>query len=103
MNTVGFDWDDINFDEAKTRFHEIQDKEDDDFYYFLYETKHGYHLILVFPCEITSEENIKLRKKYWDDPQRIKVGISRFKTTGRIQDLDVLFTRKNGHIRRMIL
>lgn len=98
---VGLDWDKITLQEAQRRASDIKKQENATV--TLYRTKHGYHAILRYPREITAGENIRIRKGYGDDPRRLKVGIKRYKTTGRIQDLDVLFTRKNGHMRQVIL
>ena len=98
MAYVGLDWDSISSQEAQKRVSDIERQEG--VRVMLYQTKHGYHAVLQYPCEVSTEENIRLRKKYWDDEKRLSVGIMRYKTTGRIEDLDVLFTRKNGHLRR---
>lgn len=100
-NTVGLDWDAIGIEECRKRASDIERQEKATV--ILYKTMHGFHALIIMPYEITAEENIQIRRKYGDDERRIAVGIKRYNTTRRIQDLDVLFAKKNGYMRRPIL
>lgn len=98
MNKVGLDWDNIMLHEAQRRRQEIERKEGVST--ILYQTTHGYHCVLLFNHPVSVEDNFKLRERYWDDKNRLKISKLRYKTIGCGWDL--LFDCKNGHWRTQI-
>lgn len=98
MSIVGLDIDNVAIDEIKKLQKRIEHEEH--VTTLLYETKHGYHIELLYPNTISIEKSFKLRKIYGDDKKRIYYSKKRYKLTGTHND--ILFSIKNGHRRRLI-
>lgn len=93
-NVVGIDKDHIALEEAlllRTRIEEEQHCQ-----VLLWKTKHGFHLEIVYKIPISKEDNFKIRERYGDCPERMR--ISRL----RGYPYDVLFSIKDGHWRTLI-
>tara|TARA_Y100000310_G_scaffold204862_1_gene205118 strand:- start:2672 stop:3016 length:345 start_codon:yes stop_codon:yes gene_type:complete len=68
----------------------------------VYKTKHGYHVYVWVSLTDTLKDEPKLfqlRRKYWDDPLRIRLDLERIK---RGQPHDVLFHDKSGRPRELL-
>ena len=98
MNTVKLDWDNITASEAHRRASHIETMEEAST--TLYKTLHGFHCVLVFKGDVSVDDNFKLREKYWDDQNRLKISKLRYQTLGYGED--ILFDCKNGHWRKQI-
>ncbi|RLF34561.1 MAG: hypothetical protein DRM98_00430 [Thermoplasmata archaeon] len=95
---VGLDWDGISLEDAKRRQEKIEQAEN--VQTILFETKHGFHLELIYPTPVSVEEGFKIREKYDDCKTRMVIGRKRFNVTGTGHD--ILFTMKNGFIRKRV-
>lgn len=100
MNTVGLDWDGISLQKANRRASHIETQEGGSTT-TLYKTLHGFHCVLLFNHLVSVNDNFKLREKYWDDENRIKISKLRYETIG--YGHDILFDCKNKHWREQIL
>lgn len=99
-NKVGLDWDNITLQEAQRKRQTIEQIEG--VATMLYATMHGYHCIIIYRPDkkISVAKNFQIRKRYWDDPERLRISKIRYEKTGR--GYDILFTTKNER-RRILL
>ena len=90
MNTVGIDKDGITLDDAK----QLKEKiiKEQDCQVALYQTKRGFHLLLIFKRHITREENFKTRERYGDCQERMRRSRLRGEMPG--VPIDILFSIK---------
>jgi hypothetical protein len=94
-NVVGIDKDDITLEEAKQLREHIQQEQNCQV--LLWQTKHGFHLELVYLRGIPKKENFKIRERYGDCPERMRISHLRG------DPYDILFTMKDGHWRELVL
>jgi len=97
-NIVGIDWDYITKKEAKKRQQRIEKNEPVST--MLFRTTNGFHIKLIYPYDLTVDQNFMIREKYKDCNQRLKYSHMRYKTTG--QGHDILFNMKKGRWRKLI-
>lgn len=97
MNIVGIDKDGISEDEAKHLKKKIECEKKCQV--ILYKTKNGFHLELLFSDELSVEDRFKIRKKYGDCSERLR--ISKLNSRAK-SSKDILFTVKNNHLRHRI-
>jgi hypothetical protein len=98
MNIIGIDRDESTIDEMKKLQKQIEQEEH--VTTLLYETKHGYHLELLYPSTISINQSFKTRKRYGDDKKRLYYSKKRYNLTGTHND--ILFSIKNGQRRKLI-
>jgi len=98
MKTIGIDRDEISLEEAKSLKTRIESEQNCQV--ILYQTKRGFHFILIYDSELTKKENFEIREKYDDCTERLKLS----KLRDRIPDVptDILFSMKNNHWRRRV-
>lgn len=90
MNTIGIDKDGITLTEAKKLKETILKEQDCQV--ALYQTKRGFHLLLIFKRHITRGENFKTRERYGDCPERMRRSRLRGEMPG--VPIDILFSIK---------
>jgi len=93
-NVVGIDKDHIGLEEAIALRDTILQQENCQV--LLWETKHGFHLELVYKENVSKKRNFAIREKYGDCQERMR--ISRL----RGDPYDVLFSVKDGHWRKFV-
>lgn len=90
MKTIGIDKDNISLSDAKKLKQKIMKEQKCNV--ILYQTKRGFHLLLIYNREITKKENFAIRKKYGDCTERLRLSKIRSKTSG--VPIDILFAIK---------
>jgi len=66
----------------------------------VFQTKHGYHLELIYNRPVTVEENFRLREKYRDCKKRMEFSKKRYEIIKN--NYDILFQIKEGFWRKRI-
>ena len=66
----------------------------------IFQTKHGYHLELIYNRPVAVEEDFKLREKYGDCKKRKEYSERRYNLIGN--DYDILFQVKEGFWRKRV-
>jgi hypothetical protein len=90
MNTVGIDKDGISLAEARQLKEQIMKEQQCQV--VLYQTRRGFHLILVFKGDIPDADNFKMRERYGDCPERMRRSRLRGEMPG--VPIDILFSIK---------
>jgi len=90
VNTVGIDKDGITLDDAR----QLKEKiiQEQNCQVALYQTKRGFHLLLIFKRHIAREENFKIRERYGDCQERMRRSRLRGEMPG--VPIDILFSIK---------
>jgi hypothetical protein len=94
LNVVGIDKDYITLDEAKQLKTKIQQEQKCQV--LLWQTKHGFHLELVYLRPIPKKKNFQIREQYNDCPERMRISHLRG------EPYDILFSIKDGFWRKYI-
>lgn len=100
VTIIGLDWDNIDLNEALRRRTIVENQEKTST--LLFRTLHGFHLYILFKKDVSVDQNFSVREKYWDCKNRLNYSKSRFMTTNRKDDIDILFTMKNGFFEELI-
>jgi len=66
----------------------------------VFQTKHGYHLELIYNRNISAEENFQIREQYGDCEKRMEYSKKRYNLIG--DSYDILFQMKEGVWRRRV-
>ena len=66
----------------------------------VFQTKHGYHLELIYNRNISAEENFQIREQYGDCEKRMEYSKRRYNLIG--DSYDILFQMKEGVWRRRV-
>jgi hypothetical protein len=90
MKTVGIDKDNISLLDVKELKNKIENEQKCNV--ILYQTKRGFHLLLIFDKEISIKNNFKIREKYGDCSERLSLSKMRNKMGG--VPTDILFSIK---------
>lgn len=90
MNTVGIDKDGMMPADAKQLKEKIMEEEGCQV--ALYQTKRGFHFLLIFNRHITRGENFKMRESYGDCTERMRRSRLRGEMPG--VPIDILFSIK---------
>jgi len=102
MNRVGLDLDYASLPsviELKRRILKEQ-KQNGLTQVLVFQTKHGYHLELVYDRDISAEENFQIRERYGDCEKRMEYSKKRYNLIG--DSYDILFQIKEGVWRRRV-
>lgn len=95
---VGLDWDDLPIEQAKKKQLDIERQENTGS--LLFQTQHGFHLLIIYDKPKKVSENFKIREQYNDDAVRLQCSKKRYSLTG--QGYDILFNKKQGFWRKII-
>jgi hypothetical protein len=98
MTVIGLDKDDISLLEAKQLKEQILKEQDCQI--ILYQTNRGFHFQLIFQKEKTQKEGFKIRKKYGDCKERMR--LSKLRSKIPHVPTDILFSVKNNIWRRRV-
>ncbi|HDL60173.1 MAG TPA: hypothetical protein ENH14_01825 [candidate division WOR-3 bacterium] len=66
----------------------------------VFQTRHGYHLELIYDRDISAEENFQIREQYGDCKKRMEYSKKRYELIGG--GYDILFQMKEGVWRRRV-
>jgi len=97
-NCVGLDKDGISLEEVKQLKEKITKEQKCQV--IVYQTKRGFHLILIYTRNILKKENFKIREKYGDCKERIRRSLLRSETPE--VPYDILFSIKDGIWRKRV-
>ena len=66
----------------------------------VFQTRHGYHLELIYNRNISAEENFQIREQYGDCEKRMEYSKRRYELIG--DSYDILFQVKKGFWRKRV-
>ena len=102
MNRIGIDLDNVSLERAiKLKYIILNEEKKNGLTQILvFQTKHGYHLELIYNRNMTVKENFMVRKQYGDCPIRQMYSKERYELLAG--GYDILFHVKDNHWRRRV-